>query len=125
MAQATTVEGLIAAVKVRLDEAGPVLLGGTFDIDSWALLCELVLPERFRAPPCDPEPMPAGDPEGRVLVMERRARHGYALTAPHDPPKPVGEDGRRGLTPAGGTLTPKQQAVRPAGHRRVFGRGGV
>ncbi len=126
MPQVTTVECLIAAVKGRLEEVGPVFLGETFDIDTWALLCELVLPERFRAPPCDPEPIPAasaGDPQGRVLVMERRARRGFALHSPHDPPKPDGEDGTRGLAPAGSALTPKQAGVRPPGNRRTPGRG--
>ena len=126
MAQTTTVEGLIAVVKDRLDEIGPAFLGGTFDIDAWALLCELVLPERFKAPPPDSRPIPAtsaGEPAGRVLVMERRARRGFALHSPHDAAKPDRVDGTRGLASAGSAMTPKQSGVRPSENRRTPCRG--
>lgn len=125
MAQKSTAETLFETIEARLHEVGEVFLGDTLDDYTWALLCELVLPERFRAPPVDPRPMPAhvaGDPEARAREYAARHARGVSLFAPHDPPKPAGADGSRGLIPAGPGLTAKQMAVRPMGHRRTAAR---
>ena len=122
MAQKTAAEAWADRVEARLHEVGEVFLGDTLDDYTWGLLCELVLPERFRAPPIDPRPLPpaaAADPAARAVAMARRHARGFALHSPADPPKPPDADGGRGLEPAGPGLTAKQAAVRPASHRRT------
>lgn len=91
-------------IEDRLDEMADIFDGDVMDAETWALIQEHLMPERFKAPPIDPKPIPplfVGNPECRVYVMELRARHGLALHSPHDPPKPDWADGSRGLTSAG------------------------
>ena len=111
----------------RLDEAGEAFEGYVLTVRRWALLCELLLPERFKAPPHDPRPIPpmvAGDPECRVLVMMDRAHEGYTVFSPGDARKPDWADGTRGLTAGGTDLAPGQAARLPKPRPRTDGTAG-
>ena len=127
MPQPTRVQAVYAELEDRLNDLGDTFDGDTIDPYTWALICELFLPERFKAPPVDPRGIPAmfaGDPESRVLVMADRHAEGFAIHSPRDAKKPDWADGTRGLAPDGSALTAKQGAVNP-GNRGAIRRAPV